>query len=240
MSDNVMFAVVPYVVMVAFLLSSVFRIAATVPAAAFARGKGAARRGIVAACAIALAAGHLALLAAPDAVLRWDRSMARLLLAEGAGMCVGTLCLLAVAHALWRRLARSSARPQSVGDVIALTLLGMEIGTGVLLAVLYRWASSWSVVTLTPYAVSVLKLGPRVELVAATPFLVRLHVFCACAILAALPFTTVGSLALATVQRFVRPVSAPLGLAYELARTSIAARTRRIVRMPGALHEEES
>jgi nitrate reductase gamma subunit len=165
MSDNVIFAVVPYVVMVAFLLSSVFRIAATVPVAASPRRPGAARRRIVAACAIALAAGHLVLLAAPDAVLRWDRSMPRLLVAEGAGICLGMLCLLAVAHSLWRRMAGSSTRPHSVGDVIALTLLGMEIGTGVLLAVLYRWASSWSVVTLTPYAVSVLKLVPRVELV---------------------------------------------------------------------------
>jgi nitrate reductase gamma subunit len=240
MSDNVMFAVVPYVVVVAFLLSSVFRSAATVPAAASARGRGAARRWIVAACAIALAAGHLMLLAAPDAVLRWDRSMARLLLAEGAGICLGTLCLLAVARSLWRRLAGSNARPQSVGDVIALTLLGMEIGTGVLLAVLYRWASSWSVVTLTPYAVSVLKLVPRIELVTATPFLVRLHVFSTCAILVALPFSTVGSLALVAVRRVVSTGLAPLAPAYCSARASIAAKTRRIVRMPGAFHEEES
>src|SRR5213083_1575988 len=66
---------------------SVLRISATVPVAAVAPGQDAARRRrIVAVCAIALAAGHLVLLGAPHAVLRWNRSMARLLLAEGAGI----------------------------------------------------------------------------------------------------------------------------------------------------------
>ena len=237
MNDHLLFAVVPYFVLVAFVLSSLLRSAASVPAAASAGGQGAARRRMIAACAIGLAAGHLVLLAAPNAVLRWDRSMARLLLAEGAGICLGALCLVAVAHALWRRLAASNAPSQSVGDVIALTLVGMEIGTGVLLAVLYRWASSWSIVTLTPYAVSVLKLVPRVELVAATPFLVRMHVFCTCAILVALPFTTVGSLALVTVRRVVETALAP---AYYSARTVITARIGKIVRASGSLHEEGS
>ena len=243
MSDHVLFAVVPYLAMVAFILGSVLRISATVPVATVAPGQDAARRRrIVAVCAIALAAGHLVLLGAPHAVLRWNRSMARLLLAEGAGICLASLCMVAVARSLWGRRAGSSTRPQPqpLGDTVACTLLGIEIGTGLSLAVLYRWASSWSVVTLTPYAVSVLKLGPRVELVAATPFLVRLHVFCTCAILVVLPFTTVGSLAFVPVQRVVRTVLAPLAPAYCSARASIVARIRRIVRVPGSLYEEES
>jgi len=241
MSDHVLFAVVPYLAMVAFILGSVLRISATVPVAAVAPGQDAARRRrIVAVCAIALAAGHLVLLGAPHAVLRWNRSMARLLLAEGAGICLGSLCMVAVARSLWGRLAGSSTRPQPLGDTVACTLLGIEIGTGLSLAVLYRWASSWSVVTLTPYAVSVLKLGPRVELVAATPFLVRLHVFCTCAILVVLPFTTVASLAFVPVQRVARIVLAPLAPAYCSARASIVARISRIVRVPGSLYEEES
>ena len=40
MSDNVMFAAVPYVVMVAFLVTSAFRCAATMRAPASARGQG--------------------------------------------------------------------------------------------------------------------------------------------------------------------------------------------------------
>ncbi len=241
MSDHVLFAVGPYVAVGAFLLGSVVRIAVTGPVAAVALAPDAARRRrIVAACAIALAAGHLVLLGAPEAVLRWNRSLVRLLLAEGVGAGLGSVCLLAVAHALWRRLAGSSARALSLGDVIATTLLGLAIGTGLLLAVLYRWASSWSVVTLTPYAVSVLTLAPRVELVAATPFLVRLHVVGTYALLAVLPFTTGGSRALVPVQRVVRTVWTPLAPAYAAARASLAARIRRIVRVPGSLHEEES
>jgi len=237
MSDHILFAVVPYFAVVAFILGSAFS-AASGPIASSARRQGAARRRrVVAACAIALAAGHVALLVAPDAVLRWNRSMARLLFAEGVGICLGTLCLLAVAQSLWRRITGSSARSLSAGDVIASTLVAMEIGTGLALAVLYRWASSWSVVTLTPYALSVLKRLPRVELVAATPLVVRLHIFCTFAILVALPFTTVGSLALVTARRVAVGALAP---AYESARTVIAARIGRVVRAPGSLPEEGS
>ena len=241
MNDHVLFGVLPYFGMVAFILGSVVRISTAPPVAAAAGGHGAGRQvRILAFCVIALAAGHLVLLAAPDAVLRWNRSMARLLLAEGVGIWLGALSLLVVAQSLWRRLTDSSARPQPVGDVMASTLLGMEIATGLLLAVLYRWASSWSVVTLTPYAVSVLKLGPRVELVTATPFLVRLHVFCAYAILVVLPFTTVGSLVLAIVRRFVLPMLAPLAPAHRSALSSIAARTSRNLGVLGTWHEEEN
>jgi nitrate reductase gamma subunit len=238
MNDHILFAVVPYLAVVAFVLGSAFRVSATVPVAPAARGQGAARPcRIVAACAIALAVGHLVLLAAPAAVLRWNRSMDRLLLGEGAGVCLGLLCLLVLARSMRRCLTGSSARSQPVGDVIALTLVGTAIGTGVLLAVLYRWASSWSVVTLTPYAVSVLKLVPRVELVAATPFLVRMHVFCTFAILVVLPFTTGGSLALVTVRRAVETTLAP---AYASARTVITARIGKIVRASGSFREEGS
>jgi nitrate reductase gamma subunit len=242
MNDHMLFAVGPYVGLVAFILGSAFRIAAAAPGAAppaaAPRGQGAARHvRILALCACALAAGHLVLLLAPDAVLRWNRSLARLLVAEGIGIGLGSVSLAVVAHALWRRLAGSDARSQPVGDVIAWTLLGLEIATGVVFAVFYRWASSWSVVTLTPYAVSVLQLGPRVELVAATPFLVRLHVFCAGAMLVVLPFTTRGSLALATVRRVVETALAP---AYASARTVITARIGKIVREPGSFHEEGS
>src|SRR5205823_8326193 len=41
---------------------------------------------------------------------------------------------------------------------------------------------SWSSVTLTPYLHSLLRAAPAVSLVADTPLLVRLHVFCAFAI----------------------------------------------------------
>ena len=242
MNDYVLFGVLPYFSVVALVLGSAFRIAAAppavAPAAASGGGQGAARQArIIALCVFALAAGHLVLLIAPDGVLRWNRSMARLLLAEGVGICLGSLSLLVVAQSIWRRLAGSSAQSQPVGDVIASTLLATEIATCLLLAVFYRWASSWSVVTLTPYAVSVLKLVPRVELVAATPFLVRLHIFCACAILVVVPFTTVGSLALVTVRRVVEAALAP---AYASARTGITARIGKTVREPDSFHEEGS
>jgi len=62
--------------------------------------------------------------------------------------------------------------------------------SGLAIAVVYRWASTWSAATLTPYVLSIPAGAPRKEYVEALPFLVQLHVFTAPAALAAAPFTT--------------------------------------------------
>ena len=70
-----------------------------------------------------------------------------------------------------------------------------------------RWASSWSVVTLTPYVLSLPSTHPRVDLVASTPFLVRLHVLGAFAAIALLPFADTFARSVARVRRSVRAIT---------------------------------
>jgi nitrate reductase gamma subunit len=73
--------------------------------------------------------------------------------------------------------------------------------SGVAIALVYRWASSWSVVTLTPYVLSLPSAHPRVDLVASTPFLVRLHVLGAFASIALMPFGDTFARCVAGVRR---------------------------------------
>jgi nitrate reductase gamma subunit len=155
----------------------------------------------MAAAAFAIAALHLLLLFAPNAVLRWNRQTPRLLMLEAVGFVAGVLCSIASAGRLWRHLADRTDDERSLPTTVALTLVLVATLSGAALAAAYRWASSWSVVTLTPYVVSLLRLAPREELIAATPFIVRLHVFCAFPLVAVLVFTWLGSLAQTALDR---------------------------------------
>jgi nitrate reductase gamma subunit len=170
------------------------------------------RRAAVAAAVFAVAALHLLLLFAPDAVLRWNRHASRLLLLEAIGFAAGVICSMA-AISRWRRHLFDAAghEDRSLADTVWLTLVLMAVVSGVALAVAYRWASSWSVVTLTPYAVSLARLAPRAELIVATPFVVRLHVFCSFPLVALLAFTWLGAMARAALNRVCDRAAAILG-----------------------------
>ena len=170
------------------------------------------RNAAVALAIVAVVALHLLLLLAPDAVLRWNRHVSRLLALEATGFAAGAICSIVALSRLRRHLFdRAPDDHRSLTDTVSLTLVTIAVVSGVALAVAYRWASSWSVVTLTPYAVSLARLAPRVELIAATPFVVRLHVFCSFPLVALLAFTRLGLLAQTALDRVVDRVAAALG-----------------------------
>ena len=77
------------------------------------------------------------------------------------------------------------------------------------MAILYRWASSWSTVTLVPYVRSLVALDARLPLMTGMPYVVKLHVFSGIALLAVLPFTHAIDLLLLPVDRVVSLVVAP-------------------------------
>ena len=147
----------------------------------------AARPALLVAFAV-VAIEHLLLLAAPQAVLRWNGDARRLLVLETGGAIAGCACVAAVLVALWRQLFTDRSSDQSIGRTVNLSVASVMMVSGVAIAFAYRWASSWSVVTLTPYVLSLPSAHPRVDLVASTPFLVRLHVLGAFASIALLPY----------------------------------------------------
>ena len=136
----------------------------------------------------AVAVEHLVLIATPQAVLRWNGDARRLIVLEAGGAIAGCVCVAAALVALWRQLFADAPRDQSIGRTLNLSVASVMMVSGVAIAFAYRWASSWSVVTLTPYVRSLPSTHPRVDLVASTPFLVRLHVLGAFASIALLPF----------------------------------------------------
>ena len=204
------------------------------PAAARVRASaddvGAAATGWRLAIAIVLA-GHLLALAFPAKVLLWNRQPVRLWLLEGTGLLVGALALAAFVAIVVKRLrANDRLGARSAVDVVAGTLIAIEVISGLAIAILYRWASSWSGVTLAPYLRSLLRMNPAVELVADMPFLVRLHVICAFALLAVAPFTGMVRYVFVPLDRLTSWIAAPVAAIRRSVWSTLEAWSARRVR----------
>ncbi|HLK90646.1 MAG TPA: respiratory nitrate reductase subunit gamma [Polyangia bacterium] len=160
-----------------------------------------------------LLAGHLLGLLFPRAILAWNRAPARLYLLEGAAFGIGLAALAAWLRAARRHLGRTDAPlVVELADALFLAMTFLAIASGLGMATLHRWASSWGVATLRPYALSIFAGDPRGALVAQLPFLVRMHVFTTFAALAVFPPTRLAPLPILLVARAAaacgRPVAA--------------------------------
>jgi nitrate reductase gamma subunit len=114
---------------------------------------------------------------------------------------------------MWRNLKRHGGSVLAeLSDTVLLALLFVGVVSGLLLAVLYRWGSSWGAMTLSPYVASVLRGKPASNFVVQMPFLVRLHVFSLFAAVAVTPLTRLGTVLAGVLQRIFilagKPVSA--------------------------------
>jgi nitrate reductase gamma subunit len=162
---------------------------------------------------LVLLTGHLMLLGAPAGVLFWNRSVVRLYLLEAVFFVTGFIALTCCVQLIMRHVRQTSAPATvEVCDTVFWSLLGMALLTGSLMAVFYRWGSSWGAMTLSPYMASLLHGNPAARLITQMPFLVRLHVFCAFSALGAFPLTRPAAFLLLALDRAVnlavRPATA--------------------------------
>jgi nitrate reductase gamma subunit len=244
-ADDLLYAIAPYAASASLVLVFVVRCVSAALAGGMIVDRSARPplgvRLVHAAGIIGLLTLHAVLLVTPAAVLWWNRRIPRLLLLEAAGLCVGVVCLWAVLRAIWRHmLAAATPYPRPLIELVSLTLVGLAVSSGVALAVGYRWASSWSAVTLTPYAASIVRLEPRIELVVATPFLVRLHVFSTFALAPLLPFTLAGSRTVILAARGVRGAARSAAVALAPVVSAFEETARRVLRPETLRGEEEN
>lgn len=171
-----------------------------------------------------LLAIHLLLVLFPRAVVAWNQRHWRLLLLEGTGALLGVAALVGLIGLIVRNIRApdpgSPDRPAIV-DTAFLGLLLINTVSGLTAALLYRWATSWSTVTVVPYVRSLAQLEARVGLVAGLPYMVKLHVFSAIVMVGLLPFTCLFEALLYPVDRVLWSVRAPLA--------ERARRTRSVV-----------
>jgi nitrate reductase gamma subunit len=161
-----------------------------------------------------LLAGHLAGLVFPRSILLWNADATRLYLLEGLAFAAGLLALAGWFMLAWRQLKDDSgSRLTQMADFAFLALLFVGLLSGALMAVFYRWGSSWGVMALTPYVRSLLKGQPLVNAAVQMPFLIRLHVVSAFAALAVVPATRLSAILVAGLSYSFNLMGRPLSFA---------------------------
>jgi nitrate reductase gamma subunit len=215
MKSNLLFGIFPYValgllvvgIVVRYFLSKRNGVSVDVSEARIVFFSGRLWQGSL----LLLLAGHLMMVIAPRSQLLWNASRPRLYLLESVAFAVGIAAFAGWFVLLWRNLKRhgGSLLPE-LSDMAMLALLFVGVSSGVLLAALYRWGSSWGAMVLAPYLASLLGGKPETGLVVQMPFLVRLHVFSLFAAIAIIPATRLGSVILAILQAILAGVGKPL------------------------------
>lgn len=194
--DTILFAVLPYLAVVIFLLQTVERyrtegFSYSSLSSQFLEnqhhfwGMVPFHYGI-----ITVLAGHVAAFLIPRSILAWNSRPLRLYVLEVAALICGILTIVGLANLIVRRLTNSKARRiTSTHDWILLAFLTFQVATGIYVAIFVGWGSSWFAAAASPYLWSLVRLSPDVSYVAALPWAVKLHIINAYLVIAFFPFT---------------------------------------------------
>ena len=135
-------------------------------------------------------AGHVLAFLIPRQVLLWNSNPLRLYVLEITGLIFGILTAIGLIASIIRRLKISKVGTVTSGrDWILYGMLLLQVLTGIEIAVRLPWGSSWFAAVASPYFWSILKFSPRVDLISPLPWLVKLHVINAYAVIGFFPFT---------------------------------------------------
>lgn len=134
--------------------------------------------------------GHVVAFLIPRAVLAWNGVPWRLYVLEGTALAAGLLTLFGIVQLLVRRASdRKTLRVTTASDWILYALLVVQVVTGLLVAYLHGWGSSWFASALSPWLWSLVKLSPDVAGLASAPLLVKAHLVNAWLLILFFPFT---------------------------------------------------
>jgi nitrate reductase gamma subunit len=134
--------------------------------------------------------GHLIAFLVPRGVLAFNSHPVRLLIIEVSAFMFGLIVLAGLITLFIRRINNARLRVVTTRmDLIVEVLLIIEIIIGILIAVEYRWGSSWFAAVLTPYLRSIVTFQPDIAAVASLPWVIKLHIIFAYLILLLIPFS---------------------------------------------------
>jgi nitrate reductase gamma subunit len=160
---------------------------------------------------VILLTGHLVGLLFPRAVLRWNSIPARLYATEGLLFISGCVAVVSGGVLVWKQLGRSSSSFVATAlDTVFLAFLMVGLVSGLSIAAVYRWGSSWGTITLAPYVLSLVRGEPAIDFAAQLPFLVRLHVLSSFAAIAVVPFTRLSTLLVGVIHSAATLVARPM------------------------------
>ncbi len=135
--------------------------------------------------------GHFIGFLVPAKVLAFNSVPLRLIILEVTGLAFAILALVGLVLLIVRRLTNKRVQVvSSASDYLVLTVLLIQVITGIGIAVAYRWGSNWYAASMVPYLRSVfVYFKPNLSYVASMPWLVKLHIVNAYLFLLLIPFT---------------------------------------------------
>ena len=139
---------------------------------------------------LAVILGHVIAFALPKQLLLWNAVPARLYALEISTFICAILALFGLANLIVRRMAFPALQKVTIlEDWVLFGLLLYQIVTGISIAMLLPWGSSWFAAYLTPYLWSLAMLRPDPAFVSPMPALVKAHILGAFTIIAYFPFS---------------------------------------------------
>ena len=135
-------------------------------------------------------AGHLLAFLVPRSILVWNAHPLRLYILEASALAAGLLTLIGLVGITVRRALDPKVKVvTSRMDWTVYGLLLLQVSTGVLVAIFNPWGASWFAAVATPYLWSLVTFSPDLQFIAGMPFMVKLHVGGAFALFAVFPFS---------------------------------------------------
>lgn len=134
--------------------------------------------------------GHVIGFLFPREVLLFNSVPVRLVILELTAFVFGLMALFGLIMLIRRRMTNPRIKVVTTkGDILILLLLLVQVGSGVGIALFYRWGSNWYAAAMVPFLKSVFMFQPNTGYVAALPWLIKTHIISAFTIIAVLPFT---------------------------------------------------
>ncbi len=150
--------------------------------------------------------GHLTAFLLPRATLAWNSIPVRLIVLEVTAFTFGLSVLVGLAALMVRRFTHPRIRAVTTKMDVAIELLLLaQVVLGCWIALGFRWGASWFAADLSPYLLSLVKLVPETGAVFALPWVIKLHIVGAFAILFMVPFSRLVHFVVAPLHYIVRP-----------------------------------
>ncbi len=150
--------------------------------------------------------GHLTAFLLPRATLAWNSIPVRLIVLEVTAFTFGLSVLVGLAALMVRRVTNPRIRAVTTKTDIAIELLLLaQVVLGCWIALGFRWGASWFAADLSPYLWSLVKLTPETAAVFALPWVIKLHIVGAFAIVLMVPFSRLAHFVVAPFHYVARP-----------------------------------
>ncbi len=150
--------------------------------------------------------GHLVGLLIPQGLEAWNGAPVRLYVAEATGLALALWAGFGLVVLVYRRLSNARIRAVTTPmDLVVLAIIGVQILSGVWIAVAHRWGSAWGPGVLGAYVRSLFALQPEPGYVAPLPFMVKVHVLAFFVFLAVFPFSRLVHIVTLPLQYLARP-----------------------------------